>query len=785
MGKINSKYAIVREEERLAKSMPVPVQDSPAWTLMVKKGMHVNVWHTLWRKYTRGNIDLQWPVDGSFDILKIEYLQSCLLDQKVRHAMWEAFKVWDQYARMLCMKEQREREKAKGMAERANEYNKERRRQIIEENEREHCMLVERSYVSRERKIEDDDPLIKEILDTPPPPYVVQPVVQQNLPVAQVNAPVPVLLNVQNAPNVVGQNVLLQPVPSLAGQSVPVAVVSNASSNVQPTAPPFYTSTISTPLIQGAHSKISSFSESPMVSVSSSSTPRTLCFSKIPVDPCNSITRSQFLDVDKQKFRELANAWMDDMEITLPSAFQIFNKQPILIKNFILTCITYKLIEYWDEIYSASQGEERCPQDVITMSRQAENGLLTDVSCATLLEECWQLKREAHYKLDNMIAAQSSIRKNRAFPMREIPPILQPGVGNAPAGHQSQFVHMPWTRSELVAIKKELPDPRKNPAAFYEGLESAMNLSIMTLKDIEMLFGFVVPTETWRQVRDNDDAATGIVWARVIADDLLRVPGALPLQSVRDLPARLILRLQQLIPRANVNWDRLAACKQKDGEEVTDFFTKMEEMFKAHSGQDLATVAGRRIFANQFVTNLTKEIGDLIRQSESSWPAKEPAELLTMAVYYENMRNTEKGKKDLKIKELKTKVLLQQAFPIRGRMFSRGVWPRGGVRGRGVGRAASAPAQQSRADIGYNTCAYCHEEGHWKESCPNLIGQFRGRGRARSLSRGRGEQGPNREDQTWQPERNYFDNANTGRNYLSQDWEQDIPETTTTFEYSQ
>ena len=783
MGKINSKMSCFsRNVGKLTKAVPTPAQDSPAWMLMVKKGVHVNLWNTIWHRYTRKGGDLQWPLDGSFDISKLQYLQTCMIEQNARHAMWEAFRVWEQHARMLANKEvrERERERQKSVFERADAFNKQCTKEIMEMNDRQRCMTAERMYVAKKREVEEKDIVLEYVLDHPPP-YVPQPVAQGNVLPQAALQPVP---QIQNVP---------QPVPQIVqppqGTATPVApVVTAPSAPVLPasaSSTPIYT----TPASAGARPRTSTtglHGSSPLTS-SASSLPCTPASQRLPFG-CNSpITRSQFIEEDKDRLRDLAYEWMEDTSMSILTAFKVFNGYSILVKNFLLTCVTDRLMQYWEEISQLSRGQEVCPKDIRTISRQAENGLLTDTSSATLLEECWKLRDEAHYKLNMMLRAQhAEILHSKAFPMREVPPIITPGVGGQPAQPVTQFVHTPWTRAELLAIKKELPDPRKNPTTFYEGLESATNLAVMTLKDIEMLFGFLVPTEIWRQVRDNDDPVTGIVWARVVADDLLRAPGNLPLQSVRDLPARLILRLQQLIPRANVNWDRLAACKQKEGEEVTDFFSKMEEMFKAHSGQDLATVAGRRIFANQFVTNLTKEIGDMIRKSESSWPAKEPAELLTMAVYYENIRNTEKNNKDQKIKDLKTKMLFQQAFPNRGRLPIRGGFQRGVGRGRGVGRDSSVPAQQERLDIGYNTCAYCHEEGHWKQNCPALQALYNNnRGRGHSFSRGRGGISRGQDGMSLQGgQPNYFDAPTRERNYSAQNYEPDFSDSNA-FEYPQ
>ncbi|KAJ1187866.1 hypothetical protein NDU88_004634 [Pleurodeles waltl] len=119
---------------------------------------------------------------------------------------------------------------------------------------------------------------------------------------------------------------------------------------------------------------------------------------------------------------------------------------------------------------------------------------------------------------------------------------------------------------------------------------------------------------------------------------------------------------------------------------------------------------------------------------------KGQAEILQMAQYCESRYKEELEKNEKSVKELKKKVLLQQAYPQRDTTPQpRGGPPRG--RGRGRGRGASAPPQDRQLNI--NQCAYCKQDGHWRDTCPLLEGRQSmslNRGNAAGTARGRGRE---------------------------------------------
>ena len=244
----------------------------------------------------------------------------------------------------------------------------------------------------------------------------------------------------------------------------------------------------------------------------------------------------------------------------------------------------------------------------------------------------------------------------RAYPLREVPPVWIPpvpgvNVGDAPivAGHfQHMWVHVPWKRTDVLQLRAQLPDPRKNPAAYYKELDQIISPIILTLADIDMLFGTLVPPDLWTRIRRQDHVEFGGTWAAIERAESDRAGGAKPDPLVLDLPARIITMMKTMLSPHRINWDKLSACKQKKDKSVSDFFTRFEETCLDYSGQDITTEGGMRLFVDKFVNNLLPDLCQKLKTSESTWAVASPSSILTMVQYYENRKNEDEERTEEK-----------------------------------------------------------------------------------------------------------------------------------------
>ncbi|XP_078544035.1 uncharacterized protein LOC144829105 [Lissotriton helveticus] len=355
--------------------------------------------------------------------------------------------------------------------------------------------------------------------------------------------------------------------------------------------------------------------------------------------------------------------------------------------------------------------------------------------------------------------------------MREVPPVwreevvanVNQGIQGVPGHFQQVWVHVPWKRAEVLALKQTLPDPHKNPTGYYKELSQTVDACIMNLADIDMLMDNVVPQPLWAKIRhENHAQELGDTWANIVAADCRQVGGAKPEPLVAELPGRIINLMKTMMPPLRVNWDKLAACKQKKDESVSDFFIRFEETFFDHSGQDMSTEGGQRLFVDKFVFNLLPELCNKLKDSESSWAVSSSAKILATAQYYENRDKDEKDKVERKTRDLKTKVLLQQAYPPCTNQPQFQQPPQ-------FQRLLQKPEYFAPRFLpGPNQCAYCREEGHFKHSCPvllqraNGVSDQRGRGGFQQAPRGRGRGVFPRNERSFPPQNsaNCFDRQN-------------------------
>ncbi|KAJ1104452.1 hypothetical protein NDU88_001864 [Pleurodeles waltl] len=419
-------------------------------------------------------------------------------------------------------------------------------------------------------------------------------------------------------------------------------------------------------------------------------------------------TRSTIGEYEKRVIKNQSETWMANPIYTHTDIMQTVQQMSHYGQQLAIQYMIEKLEKDWNS----------CTSDSTTLPYEQELNRFWHASVACKLDN----KGITEGICICVVARENVLNMyDKEYPMREVHPDLPPQAAIAAAANRpppvpvAQFVQIPWKREEVMAIKKDLPNPRNNPAGFYWDLRIAISNTTMTLKDINYFFAALLGPEVWHKIRRVHDAPTlGATWGFLEAHEARRAPGALPHQDILNLPNRILTKLENVIPLQTVDWGKLATYKQKTDEDIPDNFTRIEQAFIDFIGQDLATVTGVTLFIERFVNGLLPEISQKLKATESLWMTKGQAEILQMAQYYESRYKEELEKKEKSVKDMKKKVLLQQAYPQRDPFPQlRGGPPRG--RGRGRGRGVSAPPQDRRLNI--NQCAYCKQDGHWCDTC--------------------------------------------------------------------
>ncbi|KAJ1082571.1 hypothetical protein NDU88_002736 [Pleurodeles waltl] len=233
--------------------------------------------------------------------------------------------------------------------------------------------------------------------------------------------------------------------------------------------------------------------------------------------------------------------------------------------------------------------DELEPDDVAADHKQMCDGLFVFSQVADAIRRLMKLRivavrlqeekraADAVARASQTEGAQASIFETdktmivQAKPMREAAPLYVPPKGLGTNDDKTSvdvkgyfiynWVYTPWNRADVMALKTALPDPRKNPAAFYEEVEGAISSCTMTLADIDLFFGLILPPDMWRTVRKIDDRTVfGASWKEIEQMDGDREPAKKPYQLILDLPAAILVKLKMIIPPKKIDWTVLASC---------------------------------------------------------------------------------------------------------------------------------------------------------------------------------------------------------------------------------
>ncbi|XP_078539691.1 uncharacterized protein LOC144824481 [Lissotriton helveticus] len=759
-------------DSRLEDSCPVPQIGTPTYELYVKHGVGPITYNEVWIKYTRKDGVLKWPQYGSFDTEILDNLEVRLFKKKARPARFDSFRLWRKEVKQKEIKLEKKNKRERGISimQAAMQFKDNEEEQTSEQLHRQRKMIIDKCYPflpplqQDAAKYLEKDPLMSHLLSSPPPyaqnatappqPLTAQPLVV--LPPAPPQPPAALQL-VPTLP--------VQPPQGPPALTSALPLLPTTLTTISTTTPGIPSDTASAPALPPPAFPLVFSSNSPSVRQRVTSTVASLLYSffgATSTTPTSERTqlRSQLPDSrEKETLNYLAHKWVTEpTRYGLESVMDVFHQWEAPRQRYVFDKMCTFLSEDLEE-----NDLEPNPPELCRVRYEFGKGTIVGSEVEKAVATLLSFRSEGVSQ--SLFESDSSVKKKvRQYPMREVPPQWREGDPNAnpaiPPHFQRVWVHVPWKRATL-------PDPRKNPAGYYKELSQTAGSCIMNLAHIDMLFGNVVPQPLWGKIRHADhDQELGDSWANISAAKDRQVGGAKPEPLVAELPGRIINYMKTLMPAMRVNWDKLSACKQKKDETVSDFFTRFEETFIDHSGQDMSTEGGQWLFVDKFVHNLLPELCKKLKDSESSWAVSSSAQILATSQYYENRDKDEKDRADKKTKELKTKVLLQQAYPPRGGQNS------GGQSNYQQPQQFQRNSQrfeypQQRVPVGPNQCSYCKEEGHFKYSCPILLQRMNGasgaRGRGVSQApRGRGRENFPQSARSFPPQNsmNRFDQQN-------------------------
>ncbi|KAJ1209613.1 hypothetical protein NDU88_004987 [Pleurodeles waltl] len=91
---------------KLEESQPAPPEWTPNRDMYVKYGLSSIMYSTLCNKYTRADPELCWPMHGSFDLRKIDYVEQCTCERRSGQDMFDCVRIWEKEVRGRVKREQ-------------------------------------------------------------------------------------------------------------------------------------------------------------------------------------------------------------------------------------------------------------------------------------------------------------------------------------------------------------------------------------------------------------------------------------------------------------------------------------------------------------------------------------------------------------------------------------------------------------------------------------------------------------------------------------------------------
>uniref|UniRef100_A0A8D0E471 CCHC-type domain-containing protein n=1 Tax=Salvator merianae TaxID=96440 RepID=A0A8D0E471_SALMN len=285
-------------------------------------------------------------------------------------------------------------------------------------------------------------------------------------------------------------------------------------------------------------------------------------------------------------------------------------------------------------------------------------------------------------------------------------------------------VHVPFTTSDLLNWKTHGPDLDKDPSKFVDMMEGIILAQNPTWTDLRQLSSYLLTGEQRRQVQQNleeharvtAETSANLTVAQALAQLApTEDPGwALNTDEGRNRLAAYQAAFLAAVKKGkkrHMNMQKIHDVIQRKDETPGEFLERLQEAYRMHSPLDPEDDDNRPTVVMSYVAQSAPDIRMTLTQLKA----------LADRVYHNRDIEEQRAEK-AKMKE--KACLLAAAIQEVG----------GTARTAGRGRGTQRRTISERPTLGRNQCAYCKEEGHWKQECPNRT-QAYGYGRS---NRGRG-----------------------------------------------
>ncbi|XP_078066764.1 uncharacterized protein LOC144492531 isoform X1 [Mustelus asterias] len=273
------------------------------------------------------------------------------------------------------------------------------------------------------------------------------------------------------------------------------------------------------------------------------------------------------------------------------------------------------------------------------------------------------------------------------------------------------LVHRPWTMKDIGCAYEQLPDPRETGGQkFAEEVRRFCLEFRPASQEMRRLLGRKLGADIskirYNRLNENVQAR------QVQQDHDDNVP-------YNTFVTGLVDACQTAFP-VRMDMTKIAMCKQRDGETMSQYLTRLTEIHNAHSGltapadMNAAEVTPYEAhLRNSFMNALHEDIAKIVRNTCIKWDTGKLNLIEQHAIHAEKLLVQEKAKRNKK-REDQTQQAQLTMMQMVSQTSERGRG-RGRARGRGRGRARGRGGRGRGRNDG---CFTCGSKDHWARDCP-------------------------------------------------------------------